>query len=168
MTDKQSFRLVNDRVRAKYGEAKKHLWSVVFPFEGDECLIWPFARNSAGYGHLIYEGRHQLVSRLVCAHGHGPAPSGGMYAAHSCGNGHLGCCNKRHLRWATPTENSGDTVTHGTRVNGERLHSAKLTDETVRAIRASNEPQKVLAKRYGVTQSNISFIRSGKTWGHVA
>ncbi|WP_416832984.1 MAG: HNH endonuclease signature motif containing protein [Erythrobacter sp.] len=43
----------------------------------------------------------------------------------------------------------------------------KLDAEKVRAIRASNEPSRVLAERYGVTAPNIDAIRNGRTWRHV-
>lgn len=42
--------------------------------------------------------------------------------------------------------------------------NATLTEQDVEEIRASNESQRILARRYGVSQSNISKIRLGKTW----
>ena len=49
-------------------------------------------------------------------------------------------------------------------VKGSRAR--KLDAEKARAIRASDEPSKVLADRYGVTPSNISAVRIGRTWKH--
>jgi hypothetical protein len=46
--------------------------------------------------------------------------------------------------------------------------NAKLTAEQVREIRASNEPLKVLAHRYGVTAAAISAVRTEKSWKDVA
>lgn len=46
--------------------------------------------------------------------------------------------------------------------------SKKLTESDVRAIRKSDEPNKVLAGRYGVTAPNIHAIRLGRTWRHVS
>lgn len=45
--------------------------------------------------------------------------------------------------------------------------NAKLTPSVVQAILCSDEPGKVLASRYGVTPTNISYIRRGKTWKDV-
>ncbi len=53
--------------------------------EGDECLIWPFARNpEKGYGTLGYLGHIHYAHRFMCALVHGPAPKGKPQATHSC------------------------------------------------------------------------------------
>jgi hypothetical protein len=149
------------------GEAERYLREVAFQYTGDECLIWPYARNSAGYGHLSLNGRNQLVSRLVCDKVNGWSNLPWDEAAHSCGNGHLGCCAGKHLRWASAIENAADMVAHGNSQRGERMHMSKLTDDAVREIRASTLPRTELAERFGVTPSNISYIKRGKTWRHV-
>lgn len=51
---------------------------------------------------------------------------------------------------------------------GEAHGRAKLTAESVRAIRASGESGRVLAKRYGVSRSSIQNAKRRKTWPHVA
>jgi len=43
----------------------------------------------------------------------------------------------------------------------------RLTEQDVREIRASRESQTVLAHRYGVSQSAISFVVTRKTWKDV-
>jgi hypothetical protein len=48
-----------------------------------------------------------------------------------------------------------------------RKPNAKLNPEKVQAILLSDEPGKVLARRYGVTTNAISQIRHGKTWKDV-
>lgn len=45
---------------------------------------------------------------------------------------------------------------------------AKLTDDDVRAIRASDEPQLELARRFGVIANTIYKIRTREIWQHVA
>lgn len=52
-------------------------------------------------------------------------------------------------------------------VNGVRATS-KLNMEAARAIRASDEPSKALAERYGVTAANINMVRRNVTWREVA
>jgi hypothetical protein len=44
---------------------------------------------------------------------------------------------------------------------------AKLTEEQVRAIRADQRFQKVIAGVYGVTQVTISHIKARRIWGQV-
>jgi hypothetical protein len=48
-----------------------------------------------------------------------------------------------------------------------RGKGSKLTEEIVRAIKASTEPGKALAERYGVTPQLITNIRKRRVWKHV-
>lgn len=60
------------------------------------------------------------------------------------------------------------TVTRNRRRAGVKsIGNRRLTEEDVRAIPQSDEPNKVVAARYGVTAPNIHAIRQRKTWGHV-
>jgi len=47
---------------------------------------------------------------------------------------------------------------------GEEHGRSKLTRESVRAIRSSHEPYRVLAARYGISDAHISRIKSGYVW----
>lgn len=132
---------------------------------GDECLIWPFARRTSGYGEIYADGKMINAHRRMCELRHGPPPTPKHEAAHSCGKGHLGCVNGSHLRWATPAQNQADRLIHGTHKRGERQWMAKLTEADVLAIRAMRGiPQWKIANRYGVDQSHISDIVHRKTW----
>lgn len=141
------------------------------PPNTNACVYWPFARNSAGYGHRLTGDGHRLVHREVCEAFHGPQPDEREWVAHSCGNGSRGCINPSHLRWASPAENSHDTVLHGRSQRGEKMYAAKLTETKVMAIRAhhaAGESMGALARRYSVTASNIRAVVRRKTWRHVA
>lgn len=125
---------------------------------GDDCLIWPFRRTKDGYGVASFQSKTIVASRLMCLRAHGDPPTLVHQAAHSCGRGIDGCCNPKHLRWATPTENAQDKVVHGT------IASINfISDDDVRAIRLSSASGSVLAKRLGVHRATISKIRNGKT-----
>lgn len=50
---------------------------------------------------------------------------------------------------------------------GEEHPKAKLTEEAVRAIRASDEAPETLAGRYGVGVTYIGSIRRVSVWKHV-
>lgn len=138
-------------------------------FGGDECLIWPFYRDSNGYGTIKYQRKPTWAHRLMCELAHGAPPTPKHHAAHSCGKGHLGCVNPRHLRWATCQENLSDTIIHGTRARGERQGHAKLTAADVLAIRSriGVASQCALGREYGVTQSTIYKIVHRQSWGHL-
>lgn len=135
-------------------------------YESDECLAWPYATNSSGYGLAVVNGVQTLASRWMCILAHGE-PSPKYEAAHSCGNGHLECVNPRHLSWKTPTENCADKRVHGTLNRGERNGKTKLTPDDILAIRNAPPDLVALMKQYGVSKGCISKIRSGSRWTHV-
>lgn len=152
------------------GQAREYLEKTALPYQGGECLIWPFSRNQWGYGTTLRpDGKHWLVSRYICTALHGEPPSPKYEAAHSCGNGHLGCVTPSHLSWKTPLENSADKFIHGTTRAGERSPNAKLSEMQVKEIMSMRETatSRYLAKVYGVGKTTISAIWSGKKWGSV-
>ena len=50
---------------------------------------------------------------------------------------------------------------------GEGVHTAKLTEEKVRAIKADQRTLWVIARDYKVTAATVSMIKNGKTWKHI-
>lgn len=130
----------------------------------DECQTnWPFGRNSNGYPTMTWRGEKRLTHHVVLELTGRPRPKK-RDARHLCGKGYLGCLNPRHLEWGTTTQNMADRVTHGTSNRGERCGTAKLTTADVRAIRASTETQRLVAERYGITQTAVSMIKLRKNW----
>ena len=125
-----------------------------------ECVIWD--RGRAGrYGAVRSNTR---CHRLVCEWYHG-APQPGMHAAHSCGRPL--CVNPKHLRWATPAENIADKAIHGTNLKGEGHNMAKLTMATVWSIREASGSIASIAKRHGISKSQVHRIRTGENWADV-
>lgn len=148
------------------GEPLKWLFALV-DHEGQDCVPWPYGRIS-GYGSVYYEGRNQITSRLMCRLAHGEPPHEGMDAAHSCGNGHLGCVNPNHLRWATRAENAIEAIEHKSINKGRGPSLAKLSQDDVWDIRKllSDAPlsQREIGEQFGVSASTISSIANGRTW----
>jgi len=135
---------------------------------GDECEQWPFTK-SAGRAIIGHGRKRHKVCRIICERIYGEPPTPVHEAAHSCGNGHIGCVNPKHLRWATPSENAQDKSIHGTQKRGEATPSSKLTDEDVAFIkqnlhRYSNQE---LAKRFSVHRVTIAEIRKDRAWRHI-
>ncbi|ARQ01866.1 hypothetical protein DFP91_1524 [Pseudorhodoplanes sinuspersici] len=133
-------------------------------FAGDVCLPWPFSKNEYGYGHFGHLGKQHKAHRFMCELVHGPAPSPAHQAAHSCGNGYLGCVNPRHLSWKTATENQLDRAVHGTtKRKGPR---ATLTDQQVAEIRdlEGKMTNTAIAARYGVHRETVGNILRGISW----
>jgi hypothetical protein len=154
-----------DTVKKHRHAATAFLVDVAFNHRGTDCLFWPFA-TSRGYGWVKYNGKGSVVPRLVCEHVHGPAPTPKHHAAHSCGNGHLGCCSPEHLRWATAQENSADRIAHGTANRGESQWNSKLTAANVSKIKAmrGTKTQKEIASQFGVSREVVSSIFRRKSW----
>lgn len=137
--------------------------------ETEECITWPFKRNSFGYASISENGSTRVASRVLCEIVHGLAPSPTHQAAHSCGGGRNGCVNPKHIRWATPVENHADRAVHGTKDDGEQSANAKLTDADVFMIRGSEGRVRGsdLARKLGVSQQSIHRVRKGKSWRHL-
>lgn len=131
---------------------------------GEGCLIWPFGRDDKGYGILsVGKGKVRKAHRVMCAIVHGDPPTPEHHAAHSCGNGHLGCIHPRHLSWKTPEENQQDTILHG-RVRQKGTPRQKLTEEQVAQIRAlrGEKNRAEVAAMFGVRTETIDRIWAGK------
>lgn len=148
------------------GWATAFLRETVIPYNGKECLFWPYARNSAGYAQVGSGGKTALLTRIVCEERHGPPPTPEHEAAHSCGKGHDGCISPVHLSWKTHIENMADTLKHGTHNRGERCGTSKLTETEAREIIAMRgvESQRKLAARFGVSQQTVGAIHTGRNW----
>lgn len=153
------------RVQSWGDDPVKWLWlAFIVAGHTDECVLgWPYSRYH-GYAELTYDGQKRPAHHVLLGWmGHGNRAEG-RECRHLCGNGHLGCLNKRHLRWGTRTENQADRLAHGTSNRGERCGSAKLTEAQVLEIAASTEPLYILADRYGMGRSAVRSIRIGNSW----
>lgn len=146
---------------SKRGQGECHKWLCDNAgYAGDECLIWPYFKNTeTGYGHLGFEGKQRYAHRLMCEMAHGPAPDDKPYCAHSCGNGHLGCVNPRHLSWKSVADNLLDRRDHGTVRANTNGHAGKLSVEQIAQIRAlkGKKSQYALARMFGVKRAAIQY-----------
>lgn len=131
------------------------------------CLVWPFSRAPNGYPNTVeIAGRVENAHRMMCLIAHGEPPTRKHQAAHSCGNGTAGCCNPRHLRWATAKENNADKTLHGTVPVGKMSGTAVVTNEQVLAIHRlkGTAGERAVAKRFGVNRHVVTYIWKGRTW----
>lgn len=110
----------------------------------------------------------RTISRIMLEAFVGPPPSRFHQAAHNDGNPHNDVIS--NLRWATPKENSGDRVLHGTLRQGERHGRAKLSAKQVQEIKSrclAGQKKATLAREFCVCQATISYIALGITWRSV-
>lgn len=155
-------------------ETERRFWAKV-ALVGNVCECWEWTAGLMhGYGtfHLgrvagtttHTTGSHRVAWELT----QGPIPEG-VSILHHCDNPL--CVNPEHLFLGTKGDNNRDRHAKGRTVipdnRGERHGMAKLDWSKVRSIRtrlAAGERQKALAVEYGVDQSVISTINTGKAW----
>lgn len=138
--------------------------------KGDGCWI-KAGRSGGRYGWFQPGGKGTpsvLAHRYAYEISHGPIPPG-MVVMHACDV--MRCVNPAHLSLGTPKENTADMIAKGRHARqapkGEASGKAVLTEEIVRAIRASDEPHAVLARRFGCGANTVRGVRTGRTWTHV-
>lgn len=154
--------------RSEQASAKRNPIDVEFRRhfkQTDGCWEWTWIKDKDGYALFPYAGKQYRAAKLALALDGRPVQRG-KYACHTCDN--PSCVKPGHLYPGTPKQNSADAISRGRNVRGEQVHASKLTEEDVRAIRASTDRCGALARKYGVNHANISMIRSRKTWRHVA
>nr|WP_313709014.1 hypothetical protein [Brucella intermedia] len=157
------------RSNKPYGSYREFIEYALHEYDSDDCLIWPYQKTNKGYAVITIDGTRTTVSRYICREINGKPPQEEYQAAHSCGNGHLGCINSRHLRWATPSENHEDKNIHGTMIAGEDSNLSKLSESDVLAIRDLRPSMKVkdLAEKFGCSTGLVWLICKRKVWRHI-
>ena len=138
--------------------------------EDSGCWVWTASYGSVGYGQI---GRGRKGEGLLGAHRasfeihRGPIPAG-LWVLHRCDN--RACVNPAHLFLGTQADNMADAAAKGRTALGERNGVSKLSPDDVRKIRifARVLYQRVIAKKYGVSQTTVSKIVRRVRWGHIA
>lgn len=151
------------------GDGLNFFEETVLTYQNDDCLIWPFHRDAYGYGKVTKDGRLHSVHRLLCEIINGPPPGPKDEAAHNCGNGAMGCCNPKHVRWDSRTGNQFDRIEHGTSNRGSNHGLSKLDEDSVKQILAlrGSKSQSKIAAQFGVSQPAINAIFTKRNWGWI-
>ena len=116
------------------------------------CWRWLLSTPKHGYGETWVDGKRWLAHVYYWVQKNGPVPDG-LELDHLCRN--RWCCNPDHLEPVTRTENV------------RRGDKTKLTANQVAVIRRrllNGEPQRHIAKDYGVTRGAINAISQRQTW----
>lgn len=150
-----------------YRPYEERFWDKAMPEPNSGCWLWTGKTDVGGYGMISLDGRWLKANREALR------LSGidvdGKHACHLCDN--PPCVNPEHLYAGTPADNVADRVRRGrdggARRRGEGNGRAKLTKAQVSEIRAmfeAGQKRSVLARMYGVSWTQISFIVTGKQW----
>ncbi len=124
--------------------------------------------NKDGHAKLRREGQ-QLAHRVMWIRKFGFIPEG-LCILHKCDNPR--CINPNHLFLGTQRDNSSDRNRKERQARGTKMNTAKLNEESVRAIRrqyvkrtnSAPSNSRELAARYNIGQEQIRNIVNGKTW----
>jgi len=149
------------RGRHKSGEGPNFKWLTDHVgYRGNDCLPWPFCRDGrVGRGQLGYRGRNWWAHRLMCVLAHGEPPTPKHQAAHTCGKGHFGCVNPRHLSWKTNSENQLDRAKNGNALRNPHGPRGALTPAQQAEIVAlkGKMPQTAIAAKFGVSLGCVQY-----------
>jgi hypothetical protein len=153
------------KITESWDLARPRFDNKVMPELNSGCWLWTGALTTWGYG-FFYVGP---VTRCIGAHiaswnfHRGPKPQN-KWVLHTCD---VRCCvNPDHLYLGTRADNEADKMNRGRQAKGER-GTAKLTAQDVLSILGDNRTQQVIAADFGVTQANISIIKTRAGWKHL-
>ncbi len=143
-------------------------WSKVEKRAPSECWEWKASLGGTGYGQINLDGKPLKAHRVAWFLTHGSWPA--ALVCHHCDN--PPCVNPEHLFLGTQKDNVADMLKKGRGVappirRGEAAGPAKLTAAQVDEIRARlacGETTVALARAFGVSQSAVWWIKSGRNW----
>lgn len=127
------------------------------------CHEWIGFLMPNGYGQFHKDGKTAYAHRVAWEIANGSMPDG--FVLHKCDN--RKCVNPDHLFVGSFDDNMADMMAKNRQAAGERSGHAKLTKEIVLAIRSEVGLHREIGAKYGVTQSLVSMIRSGRIWKSV-
>jgi len=147
-----------------------------------ECWEWQGATNQKGYG-VIHLKNHPWPERTVAVHrlvyDMCVGSIEGICVLHRCDN--PACVRPSHLFSGSNQDNIADKVSKGRQAKGatvtrrriprgEDVKTSRLFESDVREIKrllATGRSQLSLSKQFGVSQSTLNSIATGKAWKHV-
>lgn len=142
------------------------MWARIDKNHPSGCWVYKGATDRRGYGRpcrmLFGGGRKRYYAHRRSYEIHkGPIPEG-MLVLHSCDN--PPCCNPDHLSLGKDADNHVDMRARG---RANYISRAKLTEDQVREIRASQGTKEELAAKYSVSAGTIYNIKTRRIWKNV-
>lgn len=129
--------------------------------EGD-CFIWNRCKDRDEYGVTAIKGIKMPAHRAVMSFLYDVT---GTYVLHKCTN--RACINPDHLYLGTQKQNVQDQIDAGTFVRGSKNGKARLTEDQVYSIRASNLSCRELATIHNYSYYGMWDILKGRSWKHL-
>jgi len=133
------------------------------------CWIWKGCKGKKGHG-VFQQGRAHgtiLAHRFSYELHFGPIPIG-LCVCHECDN--ASCVNPKHLFLGTLQDNNRDMYIKGRHAYGERMGTAKNTEQTVQTVRKlvmMGVKQRHISQVFKIPESTLSQIINNKLWTHI-
>lgn len=133
------------------------------------CWEWDNIYNLDGYGRFSYNGESILAHRFSYQYYCEPIPVG-MYVLHKCDN--RSCVNPEHLFIGTPHDNVIDMYAKNRNPRRDLLKGSEkgtniLMESDIIEIRRlimEGLSNAEIARRFNVSRSTISHIKTGRNW----
>lgn len=133
-----------------------------------DCWVWQMSRDRDGYGHVWHDGKARRAHRVSYEAFVGPV--GDFHVLHRCDN--PACTAPEHLCLGTHADNMSEMAAKGrqSRLRGEANGRSKLTEADVIDVHRRlklGHTQHTIAADLGVSKTMVSYIKTGRRWGHV-
>jgi DNA-binding XRE family transcriptional regulator len=130
------------------------------------CWLWTGYKMPKGYGMFRFADGHKLAHRVSYSLFVGELDAE-KEVMHKCDN--PSCVNPKHLLLGTHLQNMQDAKQKARNAYGERHGRSVLTEEMVKRIKQSmGRTQKEIGKDFGVSQTTVWEIKTGRKWAHVS
>ncbi len=156
--------------RLRHWYPKKEEWKIMkqSTVRGYKYFMW--FKSTVGWDNKIKKIIHRLVAGAFCEK---PEDHYDMviHLDHDKANNHY-----ENLKWVTRIQMTDHNQTNPRVMAAQaarkgRINNSKLTEADVlelkRRIREGKERLYVLAKEFGITQTQLTRIRKGQNWAHV-
>lgn len=162
-------------------QVEARFWAKVDKRGAEECWPWAGTIDPKGYGRISINNRSRSATHISLEIADKPRPDDKPFALHRCDN--PPCVNPAHLWWGTAGDNAKDAFEKGRNTRradpdyspgirtlpawaGENNKRARLTAEDAAEIRLlrGKVRQRELAERFGVSETTICGIHTGKRW----
>lgn len=130
------------------------------------CLVFHGWRNERGYGKIRIQRKYYFVHRVMYMIYNQCELEPHNIVMHLCDN--RACCNIEHLQLGTALDNTLDMVYKGRHRKDSSYN--RLSKEEVVQIKIRldhNHSVYSIAQSYGIPESTIRDIKTGKTWRKV-